>query len=202
MDMDLRIRKSKHYLRKSIISLLQRISFADINVSMICKEAHVSRVTFYNYYRDKNELVEDIVKIILSSTIRKTHIEMGTRNVDIGFFQCLLTNIVENCYWYEKSIPELKSVENIDVKNIIDKIFFSEISQFMKRFVEMHHIKIDYNIATSFTVGGFSKMIFDWIRDSDADNCEENKELLKDTINNIFSRLNKNKPFLECCCVN
>ncbi|MFA6796985.1 MAG: TetR/AcrR family transcriptional regulator, partial [Bacilli bacterium] len=98
MDVDLRIRKSKHHLRKSIITLLKKVPFSDINISMICKEANVSRVTFYNYYSNKNELIEDIVRILLNSTIKKTHIETGTNKIDICYFKCLLINIVEISY--------------------------------------------------------------------------------------------------------
>lgn len=188
MDVDLRIRKSKHHLRKSIITLLQTVPYADINISMICKEANVSRVTFYNYYKNKNELAEDIVKILFESTIKKTHKETGSEKIDFCYFQCLLINIIEVCYSYEKIIPAMKAVGNLDLKNVIDGYFYDAIKSTLKQYNLENKIGIDYNVATSLVVGGFVRIIFDWLKLPITENREESKEKLKDTVKQIFVR--------------
>lgn len=198
MDVDLRIRKSKHHLRKSIITLLQTVPYADINISMICKEANVSRVTFYNYYKNKNELAEDIVKILFESTIKKTHKETGSAKVDICYFQCLLINIIEVCYSYEKIIPAMKSVGNLDLKNVIDSYFYDAIKNTMKQYNLANKIAIDYNVATSLVVGGFVRMVFDWLKLPITENREESKDRLEATIKEIFSRFFSLEQ--EQCC--
>jgi len=202
MDVDLRIRKSKHHLRKSIITLLKKVPFSDINISMICKEANVSRVTFYNYYSNKNELIEDIVRILLNSTIKKTHIETGTNKIDICYFKCLLINIVEISYRYEQIIPAMRSVGNLDLKNVVDSFFYDEISSSLRKYVETNNIDIDPNILTSLIFGGFGRMIFDWITNPNEENLEESKTKLEKNISLIFARLLQFVPQIkgcECC---
>ncbi|MFA7169185.1 MAG: TetR/AcrR family transcriptional regulator [Sphaerochaetaceae bacterium] len=63
---DRRIRKTKQSLKDALIRLMDTTSFERINVTNLCKEANVSRITFYTYYRDKYEFVDAIFKNFLS----------------------------------------------------------------------------------------------------------------------------------------
>lgn len=51
---------SKQKLKDAMIRMLEQKHFEDIHVIDLCREAHVSRVTFYNWYSDKYELLDDI----------------------------------------------------------------------------------------------------------------------------------------------
>ena len=56
--------------------LVREKSFSKIKVEEICASAHISRRTFYRYYKDKYALLKDVYtdsffKILISS--RKTH---------------------------------------------------------------------------------------------------------------------------------
>lgn len=198
MDVDLRIRKSKHHLRKSIIKLLQSVQFSDINISMICKEANVSRVTFYNYYKNKTELLEDIVKIILNSTIKKTRIETGNKKINLCYFQCLLINIIDICYKYEKIIPAMKTIGNLDLRNVIDNYFYDEILNSLKKFIKINNMEMDPYIATSLIVGGFARMIFDWIRLPSDKQREDSREKLEKSIKLLFKQFSNFAPKRGC----
>lgn len=57
---DKRIRKTKKYLKDTLVRLLDDESFEQITVTQLCESADVSRITFYSHYADKYDLLDDI----------------------------------------------------------------------------------------------------------------------------------------------
>lgn len=57
---DKRITKSKNALKSTLIELLNHMPFEKVSVTDICNRAGISRITFYNHYNDKYNLVDDI----------------------------------------------------------------------------------------------------------------------------------------------
>lgn len=58
--MDLRVLKTKNSIEDSLFYLLERKDFKDITVQNILDTALINRSTFYRYYKDKYDLVEQI----------------------------------------------------------------------------------------------------------------------------------------------
>ena len=54
---DLKIHKTKKALMAALSILLERQKFAQITVGGLCKEARISRVTFYTHFTDKYDLL-------------------------------------------------------------------------------------------------------------------------------------------------
>ena len=71
--MDKRIEKTKHMIKSAMLNLMKKKSFNKITVKEICDNAFTSRITFYTYYENKNELVEDIATDIKDEIM--THYE-------------------------------------------------------------------------------------------------------------------------------
>ena len=71
--MDKRIEKTKHMIKSAMLNLMKKKSFNKITVKEICENAFTSRITFYTYYENKNELVEDIAADIKDEIM--THYE-------------------------------------------------------------------------------------------------------------------------------
>ena len=71
--MDKRIEKTKHMIKSAMLNLMKKKSFNKITVKEICDNAFTSRITFYTYYENKNELVEDIAADIKDAIM--THYE-------------------------------------------------------------------------------------------------------------------------------
>lgn len=53
-------KKTKSRLQNSLILLLQKINFENITIADISNQAKVNRATFYRYYHDKYEILEEI----------------------------------------------------------------------------------------------------------------------------------------------
>lgn len=59
---DKRILKTKLKLKRALVDLLEEKPFEKINVTELCNRASVSRITFYTYYSNKHELVDEYLK--------------------------------------------------------------------------------------------------------------------------------------------
>ena len=55
---DLRIIKTRASLYRSLITLLKTKSFEEIKIPDICNKSNINRSTFYDHFKDKNELLE------------------------------------------------------------------------------------------------------------------------------------------------
>jgi AcrR family transcriptional regulator len=48
---------SSEKIENAFLSLIQKYNYENINISQICKEAHINRSTFYLHYSDINDLI-------------------------------------------------------------------------------------------------------------------------------------------------
>jgi AcrR family transcriptional regulator len=60
-NLDPRIRRTRQMLRNALFGLLQEKTFETISIQDIAERSTVNRATFYDHYRDKSELVQDLV---------------------------------------------------------------------------------------------------------------------------------------------
>lgn len=57
---DLRVRRTQKLLREALIDLIEERGFDPLTVGEIAERAMISRASFYRYYQDKYDLVEQI----------------------------------------------------------------------------------------------------------------------------------------------
>ena len=57
---DKRIAKTKKNLKNAMIAMLGEKDFEHITITELCREAEVSRITFYSHYNDKYALLDEI----------------------------------------------------------------------------------------------------------------------------------------------
>ena len=57
---DRRITKTKRSLKSAMIGLLDKKDFEHISITELCRQAEVSRITFYSHYNDKYNLMDEI----------------------------------------------------------------------------------------------------------------------------------------------
>ncbi len=62
---DRRITKTKRSLKEAMVSMLSKEDFEHISITELCREAEVSRITFYSHYNDKYALLDDIFNDML-----------------------------------------------------------------------------------------------------------------------------------------
>jgi AcrR family transcriptional regulator len=77
---DIRVQFTKRILRESLVALMKTKSILNITVREICETAGVSRTTFYAYYKDQYDLLEQMEEEIFAEIDRLIgkHSQIGT----------------------------------------------------------------------------------------------------------------------------
>ena len=82
--MDIRVRNTMAAVRKSLIDLMGEEKFEDITISMLCKNAGISRKTFYMHYASLDDVITDIGKDMyaqMSDRFKSKESDYGMRDV-------------------------------------------------------------------------------------------------------------------------
>lgn len=64
---DIRVVRTRKALREALIDLLQDAPYELVQVTEIAQKALINRVTFYNHYASKDELMEEILDLALDN---------------------------------------------------------------------------------------------------------------------------------------
>ncbi len=65
-------KNAKEILKKVTLDLVLKKGFKATKVQEICEQAGLSKMTFYYYYNNKNELIEEILKNFFDGVIRSS----------------------------------------------------------------------------------------------------------------------------------
>ena len=95
--MDKRILKTKKCLKESMRELMREKPFEKITVTEICKRASTGRVTFYNYYEDKYDLLEDWFEDLYEQ-IRSSFHELQQQNNPYDDFELRFQNFLDSIH--------------------------------------------------------------------------------------------------------
>ncbi|MGN0838737.1 MAG: TetR/AcrR family transcriptional regulator [Pyramidobacter sp.] len=90
--------KTRRTLKRALIAILQTKPFEDILVKDICLGACVSRVTFYNYYNDKTDLLKEIFSDMdqdLSSRLAQKGVSFSGEQPPSEIFAEVISSIIE-----------------------------------------------------------------------------------------------------------
>lgn len=128
-------RDTKEILSESFKEQLLRHPFEKITIKMITNGAGVIRPTFYNYFQDKNEVFEYILKEELMDVLYAL-LENGMEKEVI---KMIFT-------YFGKNKPFYKKAFKVEGQNSFEDILYNEIFLLFMRFLEEHKVKINENI--------------------------------------------------------
>jgi AcrR family transcriptional regulator len=95
--MDKRVLKTKKALHNAMCDLLAKKPFSKITVTDICNLANTGRVTFYIYYDNKYDLLEDCLNEIYDDAIQQ-FTELQKANSDHDFYTSI-SNMLDVVYY-------------------------------------------------------------------------------------------------------
>lgn len=158
---DARILRSKRDLADSLEALLEKKNYDDITIKEICEGALVSKLTFYNNFYDKNELL----KFMFTRRIKELSIKINglfpTKKSSNEVYKDVIKIIIH--YFYENKDKFKKMV-----KNDRSYVMFWNINTFVNELSPL--ITPIYNNLVSFDapkelilsyyVGAFSNIIY------------------------------------------
>ena len=180
--MDKRIEKTKHMIKSAMLNLMKKKSFNKITVKEICENAFTSRITFYTYYENKNELVEDIAADIKDEIM--THYEQLQikNNASNNIIQAHI-NIIDSILETEQKYFDNTGYTPHTISPELQLYYFEYIKQFVAD-IETRLVRInpDYpeKLFSAFLAGG----VWAYIGEAEASGRS-----LQDTRNEVKSLL-------------
>ena len=158
---DARILRSKRDLADSLESLLEKKNYDDITIKEICEGALVSKLTFYNNFYDKNELL----KFMFARRIKELSIKINslfpTKKSSNEVYKDVIKIIIH--YFYENKEKFKKMVSNdrsyVMFWNI--NTFVYELSPLI---APIYNNLVNFNapkeLILSYYVGAFANIIY------------------------------------------
>lgn len=162
---DMRTKRTKKALKQAIIKLMMNESIEKISVTDICEEAEINRVTFYSHYKDKfdllHELLSDITKTIDAEN-KKYYLINKTGDQIRDFTNTISHSIYKVCFQNKALIKSLSRQENTVFVEMIEEIIIKNGLETFELLKNTLDIKYPPKFIINFLLGGFSKLIFDY----------------------------------------
>ncbi|MCG8697991.1 MAG: TetR/AcrR family transcriptional regulator [Bacteroidales bacterium] len=177
---DRRVKMTKLLLEKSLLDIVEKKTFATISISEICKEADVSRNTFYNHYNTTYDLLSEIEDRYYNEMIENIYSAEGGKNQLAALCTCMKDNarisrlvfLDDNSKLFKKLIEYTKTI-------FMDQ-FTIKITTKNKQFFEKSHL---------FWVQGLTALFNDWIANDFKESVEEFSEMLHFFSNNTIDKV-------------
>lgn len=166
---DKRILRSMRDLRQALLELLKTKPIDKISVLDICATAQINKMTFYKYYSDKFDLLEDCIHTIATEiyegSIGSLHPTDAVPADPVGFCVRLADASVVQCIRYREVMISLASGSDLYclrlVRNSINKVVESLLNSLSSLVV----FKYPTPVVSAFLAGGFSNLIFSTLSD-------------------------------------
>ena len=174
---DLRIRKTKANLYKSLLQLMENKTFEEIKVIDICNHSMINRSTFYNHFNDKYELLQGLIKDMQEELISSLEIKKEIKSMKEYYLEIirLLLNYLEKNKEIYSSIAIIKKNNNsIAHDMMVDATLEAVTTKMKKKYQSISNVPIE--IVSLFYVSGVSKVCLEAIKD--AKNFDSEKLLI------------------------
>ncbi|MBO4623196.1 MAG: TetR/AcrR family transcriptional regulator [Bacilli bacterium] len=186
-QVDARIGKSKAELKKAFLKLLKENAFDHISVLQICKEANITRGTFYKYYEDKYELLYAIILDIRKLVSNKYHEMIDSNRAENdpdGCLKELIEMMIDLCLENKDILINLYADQD---NSMIEYILKSAVDKFVKHVLDLYALKANLkypsSLVSAIIVGGTSNLVNEWLTNEQ----DYPKQMLIDLIMDIFS---------------
>lgn len=186
--MDLRIIKTESSLKNALCNLVKEKDFEKISVKDICEAARINRITFYDHYKDKYDLLNDIFLELDHIAQEKGKLLDIENNPTNDRHQSLINYLLS----YVIGLINRSSLIESMSKNLSGYIYFAFQAFLKNRFKEIilyynqeDNLIYDVNQTTSFISNGLMGFVISGI--SNAKPNEFEKEFYK--AQNLFHGL-------------
>ena len=169
------ILRTKRWLYEALGDLMAEKPFADITVGQLCKRADVSRAVFYNHYANKEDLLHEVFKRIVSVYWKKVQLasdssgHIKTRAAytilckELWRSRLFLYQIYKNNYGHLLVDYLIESCEQFYL--VVLHVTPPALPEFMNYFIPYH--------ATA-----MAEVLFQWICQKNPISCEQMADML------------------------
>lgn len=161
---DIRVTKSKRDLCHALVGLMQSTPFKKITVGDICSAAMINKMTFYKHYRDKYELLNDVLLNIKQSILLRAEKAMPTPNVkdtalDLTFH--LLDAVIDECLAKKQLLLDISHDDM--VLTMISTTIEKSVCELLAEISRHHQFKYGMDSLSSAVTGATTFLIRYWL---------------------------------------
>lgn len=163
---DLRIRKTKASLYKSLLQLMEEKTFEDIKITDICKLSLINRSTFYDHFNDKYELLMGLMadsKEEIKSHIKTEKDFSSIKDYYLETISLLLTYIEDNLNFYSVLAIIKKNNNSIAHDMLYDALLEEVTNSLKENCINTSNIPIE--TISIFYVSGVTNVLTEAIED-------------------------------------
>ncbi|RHW34015.1 TetR/AcrR family transcriptional regulator [Lysinibacillus yapensis] len=161
--LDKRIIKTKRLLKNSFLQLLQEEEFEDISITSIVERARISRVTFYNHYDNKENLLNEIIDDVITDFVNAYREPYQTlKNFSIKDVKTTSLRVFDHVY---RNATFYKAI----VHSYLLTFFSSQLTLAIKKLGEtdfrVSDSKINHDLYTTYLAYAIPGLIIEWVKD-------------------------------------
>ncbi|MBS4196434.1 TetR/AcrR family transcriptional regulator [Bacillus sp. FJAT-49870] len=159
---DNRVIKTKERVKKSLLTLLNQKNFNDITIMDIVKLAKINRGTFYNHYKNKEQLLNEIVDEIMADLIHSYRSPyQSNKKLKISDISPSTVKLFDHVY---KNYTFYSSIVNSDMLPTFQHRLCLELCRLALYDVRISNPKINSNLYASYTAFATGGMLIEWVR--------------------------------------
>ncbi|MBQ8597855.1 MAG: TetR/AcrR family transcriptional regulator [Lachnospiraceae bacterium] len=173
--MNQRIMLTKKLLKDSLTEILQTQSIYHISIRELCEKAGINRSTFYKYYGNQFDLLEEMEKDLLEATERFLSQQTDIKN----------TMVIEQTLKYlEENIDFVRLLINSNVDpTFANKLFsLTPIQTMLKDSFENRSDSSEYEYTTNFLIHGAYQVVCMWLNKENRESSEWMAQFLVDIL--------------------
>jgi len=161
---DLRILKTKKSIRSAFGKLLKEYSIQELTINQICKEANISRITFYNHYQDKFDLFYHILidekEKLTTMFLEKSNGSTLTMNIQKSVMS-FIELVIDECIKYRELILSvIHHDDNATIQYIAKDVLENAFNEFGDKYHLDKYIKMPVAIASAYITGGVISLMY------------------------------------------
>lgn len=176
---DRRVLKTKYAIYNAFVELLSEKEITHITITDISKKADINRKTFYNYYSDIYEVMEEIENMTVDTFIKRLDtIEFTTMTDFLTQVFMQFTQIINSDLDFFSHLFKTNNRSILIVK-IVDAI-----KEYIRKRIEKEQ-ELDlqkFNIVADFYIPGILSVYMNWFINNYDISIEELSHLLTDLI--------------------
>lgn len=163
--------QSQQWLSDSLVALMEEKPFSQITVMDICKHADLSRQTFYNFFKSK----EEILRFCLQQKYEEQFYKYRSRQT---------LSVSEMTEAFSHVLTENEKLLSAMIKNDLDGIIFDEISKcislFANRFVSVERNNELFPYSKALLSGALAHLLVYWFKQENPISSKQLTNLLMD----------------------
>lgn len=171
---DYRIRTTKKLIRESLIKLLEEKPINKITVTELCTECQINRATFYRYYEDVYDLLDQLEKQLVLEL--KSGIQLTRNDYTIsGFTEEILEVLLRNKELSRMLFNERSGKDFL--RDILEIAHNKCMEEWKRSDKDIPKNKIDY--LCTFITGGTIGILNEWMTNDFKETPREIAELIE-----------------------